>query len=575
MILEKVCLLVLILVNCSEGWRATGKACETMAGIEYGVTQPCTEELFRKAKKTAKRGPKGLLCTCTGTAVSYFLSVEDPGLRKPENCEWDEDTQKYLKTGVPTTCTSFIISQYKEEDYPNPEEYLCTCIKGKAEPASCWTMPNGKEKCDTKYTGGRMDIKRDWSVNNPMGKEAENFNKGRKKGSENRMGPGETPGHDYSCLATVEGIELSEEELRGDLVPCGKSEKFRDEIFDGKMSVENYECFWNCNEKAEVIFGYQVKVENRMMMIKTGKDEGSSNNRKLGGDAADSCITLDDGTEIKSDVQIPCTQEILRNFGDQQAFEDGMMCTCSRDGNQYSMSIQHKGIMSEGTDLKEFDDENAAKKGEDCMPFGEGAMMKVDEPVPCTPEIFRAFNMPAEKDKEGLVCSCKKNGNKFGLSMSGSMPSGSGNRMEPGEAPENDLSTRETTDGEEECVLPDEEDGMPVGEPVQCTANIFRAFGLVGEDAPDPSSSLCSCFKDGPLKYQLQMNSKYSVGISTDEKFCIFTEDFSTIPTGEEVECNNVILRAFTGQKENDATGLKCTCTKNQNGNAFLSYTSS
>ena len=27
---------------------ATGKACETMAGIEYGVTQPCTEELFRK-----------------------------------------------------------------------------------------------------------------------------------------------------------------------------------------------------------------------------------------------------------------------------------------------------------------------------------------------------------------------------------------------------------------------------------------------------------------------------------------------------------------------------------------------
>ena len=24
-------------------------------------------------------------------------------------------------------------------------------------------MPNGKEKCDTKYTGGRMDIKRDWS----------------------------------------------------------------------------------------------------------------------------------------------------------------------------------------------------------------------------------------------------------------------------------------------------------------------------------------------------------------------------------------------------------------------------
>ena len=34
-------------------------------------------------------------------------------------------------------------------------------------------------------------------------------------------------GHDYSCLATVEGIELSEEELRGDLVPCGKSEKFR------------------------------------------------------------------------------------------------------------------------------------------------------------------------------------------------------------------------------------------------------------------------------------------------------------------------------------------------------------
>ena len=34
-------------------------------------------------------------------------------------------------------------------------------------------------------------------------------------------------GGDYSCLATVEGIELSKEELRGDLVPCGKSEKFR------------------------------------------------------------------------------------------------------------------------------------------------------------------------------------------------------------------------------------------------------------------------------------------------------------------------------------------------------------
>lgn len=26
---------------------------------------------------------------------------------------------------------------------------------------------------------------------------------------------------------------------------------YRDEIFDGKMSVEDYECFWNCNEKAE------------------------------------------------------------------------------------------------------------------------------------------------------------------------------------------------------------------------------------------------------------------------------------------------------------------------------------
>jgi len=33
-----------------------------------------------------------------------------------------------------------------------------------------------------------------------------------------------------------------------------------------------------------------------------------------------------------------------------------------------------------------------------------------------------------------------------------------------------------TVDGEEECVLPDEEDGMPVGEPVQCTANIFRKY---------------------------------------------------------------------------------------------------
>ena len=30
--------------------------------------------------------------------------------------------------------------------------------------------------------------------------------------------------------------------------------------------------------------------------------------------SADSCITLDDGTEIKSDVQIPCTQEILRKI---------------------------------------------------------------------------------------------------------------------------------------------------------------------------------------------------------------------------------------------------------------------
>ena len=33
---------------------ATGKACETMAGIEYGVTQPCTEELFRKTLKFIK-----------------------------------------------------------------------------------------------------------------------------------------------------------------------------------------------------------------------------------------------------------------------------------------------------------------------------------------------------------------------------------------------------------------------------------------------------------------------------------------------------------------------------------------
>ena len=37
-------------------------------------------------------------------------------------------------------------------------------------------------------------------------------------------------GGDYSCLATVEGIELSKEELRGDLVPCGKSEKFRNKL---------------------------------------------------------------------------------------------------------------------------------------------------------------------------------------------------------------------------------------------------------------------------------------------------------------------------------------------------------
>jgi len=27
------------------------------------------------------------------------------------------------------------------------------------------------------------------------------------------------------------------------------------------------------------------------------------------------------------------------------------------------------------------------------MPFGEGAMMKVDEPVPCTPEIFRTITL--------------------------------------------------------------------------------------------------------------------------------------------------------------------------------------
>ena len=35
---------------------ATEKACETMAGIEYGVTQPCTEELFRKALNFIKNG---------------------------------------------------------------------------------------------------------------------------------------------------------------------------------------------------------------------------------------------------------------------------------------------------------------------------------------------------------------------------------------------------------------------------------------------------------------------------------------------------------------------------------------
>ena len=56
-------------------------------------------------------------------------------------------------------------------------------------------------------------------------------------------------GGDYSCLATVEGIELSKEELRGDLVPCGKSEKFRNKL---KKSVKKGPplpklCFFNLN----------------------------------------------------------------------------------------------------------------------------------------------------------------------------------------------------------------------------------------------------------------------------------------------------------------------------------------
>ena len=59
-------------------------------------------------------------------------------------------------------------------------------------------------------------------------------------------------GGDYSCLATVEGIELSKEELRGDLVPCGKSEKFRNKlkkIFKNKAAPPHSQCcvFFNLN----------------------------------------------------------------------------------------------------------------------------------------------------------------------------------------------------------------------------------------------------------------------------------------------------------------------------------------
>ncbi|XP_023341536.1 uncharacterized protein LOC111711413 isoform X2 [Eurytemora carolleeae] len=132
------------------------------------------------------------------------------------------------------------------------------------------------------------------------------------------------------------------------------------------------------------------------------------------------------------------------------------------------------------------------------------------------------------------------------------------------------LASRRNEDGLNECVLLEDDSSMPEGEQISCTPTIFRGFGVT--DGPAINESFCTCLMEGPHRFQLQMSSKLAVGVTEDAKFCIFTEDFSKIPTNQEVPCTQVILRAFSGQTTENVENMKCTCSLKPNGNAFLSY---